>query len=436
MNDSVEEFYLAHGSEPTYWLAYSGGLDSHVLLHLFAELKKTHPINLCAVHVNHGLSAYADDWVMHCKNTCEQLNVKFVHYTVNAQASVGESPEEVARESRYAVFSALLAPNDLLLTAHQQDDQAETVLLQLLRGSGPKGLSAMPAIKAFSKGFHARPLLDYTRADLTLYARENQLEWIEDESNLNTHFSRNYLRHKIIPLLKEQWPQLTKTFGRTAEHCAEAQALLNSMAEQDLEFCRGQAVNTLSVEKLLTLPAARLYQLLRLWFKASGLLTPSTAKLQQVQHVLHARHDRTPLLLWKGAEVRRYHDDLYALSSLSPHDVNEILVWDDLTSPLTIAGIGTLSTAQQHHGLRKDLANITVRFRQGGETCHLPNRGDCHHSLKKLFQTWNVPHWERDRIPLIFCGDTLISAVGYFVDDHCLAGENEAGYCIKLILNG
>ncbi len=432
MINTLEHFYFKHGHEPTYWLAYSGGLDSHVLLHLFAKLREMHPIKICAIHVNHGLSTHADEWVAHCKHVCEQLKVEFFHQKVNAKSKVGESPEEVARESRYAVFAKLLAANDLLLTAHHQDDQAETVLLQLLRGSGPKGLSAMPSFKALSKGFHARPLLGYARVDLMLYAQDNQLKWVEDESNENIDFSRNYLRQKVIPLLKKQWPQVTKTFARSSLHCAEAQALLENMAEQDLQSCKGQAPNTLSVKKIVELDRARLHQLLRLWFKQSGLLSPSTTKLQQiVQNVLLAGPDRMPLLLWKGAELRRYQDDVYVRPSASFHDAKQILPWEDLAIPLCIAGLGTLQATRENKGLSTNLTDITVRFRQGGEHCHLPNRA-CHHSLKKLFQGWSVPHWERDRIPLIYTGDTLIAAVGYFIDDKYAANEGEMGYLMKL----
>ena len=181
--DRIKTFCLAQGLDKIYWVGYSGGLDSHVLLHLCAELRKQYPLRLKAVHVHHGLSVNASDWVVHCEQVCADLQIEFIQKSIEAKALTGDSPEEVARDLRYAVFAKLLAPQDILLTAHQQDDQAETVLVQLLRGAGPKGLAAMPELKAFAAGFHARPLLSVSRVELKKYAEGNYLTWINDESN-------------------------------------------------------------------------------------------------------------------------------------------------------------------------------------------------------------------------------------------------------------
>jgi tRNA(Ile)-lysidine synthase len=422
---SLKRFFKTEGTSRTYYMAYSGGLDSHVLLHLCAGIRNELPLKLCAVYINHMLSPYATQWSKHCEKMCKSLNIDFLSITINAQSMDGESPEETARLSRYAAFTKLLQSNDFLLTAHQQDDQAETVLLQLFRGAGPKGLAAMPKIKPFGKGFHARPLLDFTRNELKQYAEKNQLQWIEDESNTNTHFTRNFLRHEIIPLLKTRWPTLTKTLSRSAEHCAEASHIIDEVAEKDLAGMT-QRYETLQVlhpfdlvpqsishdillKPILALTPARQRYVLRAWFNQLNFPIPSAIKLKQIQQdFFTAREDKSPYMQWKNVELRRYKNKLYVMQCLAPHNSLQSFVWD-LKKPLFLPNIGELRTTL----INLTIKEVLVRFRQGDETCQLPGR-HFHHELKKLFQIWNIPPWERDRIPLIFLEDKLIAVVGYF----------------------
>jgi tRNA(Ile)-lysidine synthase len=425
---ALKNFCEQQGFARTYWIAYSGGLDSHVLLQLFARLKKVLPLKVKAVHINHSLSANALAWQAHCANVCRGLAIEFVHATVQAKAQSGESPEEIARDKRYEVLSGLLAPNDLLLTAHHQDDQAETLLLQLLRGAGPKGLAAMPALKVCGVGWQARPLLAFTRAELLDYAQAQSLVWIEDESNGDLNFSRNYLRREIMPLLKNRWPSVTATFARVASHCAEMQSLCDETGAADLAAARGSHADTLSVNYLLTLSAARQRQVLRMWIKQLDYLVPDTVKLQQIQReILGARADKNPHIAWKNVDCRRYRDDIFVMKRLRAGNAARIMPWD-LQTPLHLAELGILhANLKPGEGLSAACENVTVRFRQGGEVCQLPKRNFTS-SLKKLFWEWNVAPWERERLPLIFVGDQLAAAPGFFVGDAFSARDGEAGY--------
>lgn len=472
---SVKNFFQQYGPARTYWIAYSGGLDSRVLLQLCAMVRMELSISLRAVHINHGLSPNAAQWSAQCAKDCGDLQIDFQQRTIDAKHAVGESPEETARQGRYAVLAELLQPHDVLLTAHQQDDQAETVLLQLFRGAGPKGLAAMSKIKVFAKGFHARPLLNFTREDLKHFAEANQLQWIEDESNLNTGYTRNFLRHDIMPLLKKRWPNMSNTLSRSAENCAEMVAVVEEVAVADLRELGGlrqisaqdpslyvcsekmipvfpssaideqkspvsnhpcvhkgylppllsaqqlfsyeklvqtSGQHTLSIKKLLQLTPARQRQALRTWFSLLEFPVPSAIKLKQMQQdFLHAREDKYPHIQWKNVELRRYHDELYLMKSLPEHDPTQLFHWN-LQRPLTLPNIGVLSVNQNTSHLKE----VIVRFRQGGEVCQLRGRTH-HHELKKLLQIWNIPPWERDRVPLIYLDDRLIAVVGYFLDE-------------------
>jgi tRNA(Ile)-lysidine synthase len=424
LSKPLEELILAHRR---VWVAFSGGMDSHVLLHLCAELRKCHPLQLRAVHVHHGLSSNADAWATHCENVCADLQVELMQKNIQVQPLASQSLEEVARHKRYAVLAELMGPQELLLTAHHQEDQAETVLLQLLRGAGPKGLAAMPLFKPFAQGYHARPLLNVSRADIKKYAMQHHLQWIEDESNVNSDYTRNFLRHEIIPIFKKRWPTVSKTLTRVAEHCGEAQELLTEIAQQDLITVQGQQANTLSVKKLLQLTPARQRQVVRVWLEKQQFAMPSAVKMRHIQQALLARNDKSPCVTWRGVELRRYQDELYALSPLVPHDATQNITWD-LQKSLTISGVGVLHTKLLPGvGLRPEFNSVVVRFRQGGEHCRLPGR-QCHHELKKLFQMWCVPPWQRDRIPLIYVGDVLVAVVGYFFDAEFAVFGQEEGY--------
>ena len=454
--DRLKDFFQAQGFAKTYWIAYSGGLDSHVLLHLCNELRKNHPLNLRAVYVNHQLSPNAAAWGAHCAAICHDLQIELIQKNIDLSRITDQSPEEAARLARYQVFAELIASSDILITAHQQDDQAETVLLQLLRGAGPKGLSAMPQIKPFAKGFHARPLLDLSRAELKKYAENQQLTWIEDESNGDTGYTRNFLRHDVLPILKKRWPSVTKTLARVADNCADTQALLEAVAAEDLknvtchshaQTCHprtqprhsresGNLSSELSVKKLLQLPPARQRQVLREWFRRLQFPIPSTVKMQQIQdHFLQASADKSPHIIWGNVELRRFHDQLYAMKCLNPHDAKKTYKWN-VSEPLILPNLGTLQASRTTGaGLRADITHLDVCFRQGGERCRLPGREN-HHDLKKLFQQWQVPPWQRDRIPLLYFEGKLVAVPGFYIDPGFAASGVEEGLSVEVNHDG
>lgn len=430
--DHLKAFFEKQGIDKTYWIAYSGGLDSHVLLHLCARLHPFYPIRFNAIHINHGLSPNADAWALHCATVCNDLQIHFQQKKLTIDLARGQSLEEVAREYRYAQLADLLTEGDILLTAHQQEDQAETVLLQLFRGSGPKGLAAMPMIKPFAAGFHARPLLGVSREELQQYAKKHQLTWIEDETNADPGFTRNFLRHEIFPILKKRWPSIAKTLARTAENFAEAQHLLETVAKDDLENIKGSSATQISIPSLLRLSKARQRQVLREWMSQLQFPLPSEAKLQQIQkNILHAAEDKLPHIVWGNVEIRRYQEQLYIMKRLPKHNIAQMYDWD-MRQSLLLPGVGKLHVElTQAKGLRADIKNIQVRFRQGGEWCQLAGRSH-RHELKKLLQQWGVPPWERSRIPLLYMDDVLIAVVGYYIDEKYMANSKEDGYLVHL----
>src|SRR3990167_7009247 len=267
MLEAIRDFFLHHGIDKIYWLAFSGGVDSRVLLDLCCQIRSSFPLQLNAVHINHQLHPQAASWAKHCATVCQEYEVPFIEQIINIKNENAFSLEAIAREQRYGILADCIGENDILLTAHHQDDQAETLLLQLFRGAGVAGLSAMPTIKRFAKGYHARPLLAFSRSKINDYAKQHQLSWIEDTSNLNTTFTRNFIRHDVLTLVKSRWPSITETIARSASHCAEANKLLEHFLFDIYQECKGSIENTLSVKKLLNIDLSKRKFVLRYWMK-------------------------------------------------------------------------------------------------------------------------------------------------------------------------
>ncbi|MGE5155518.1 MAG: tRNA lysidine(34) synthetase TilS, partial [Bdellovibrio bacteriovorus] len=298
---------------PRLWIAFSGGLDSACLLHAASTVRQRLPGPLGAVHVDHGLHADSPRWSEHCRQVCDTLGVPLVIRRVAVDRAPGKSLEAAARAARYGALADRLGPGELLLTAHHQDDQAETLLLALLRGSGPEGLAAMPLVSDLGPGRLVRPLLGVPRAALEAYARDQGLSWVEDPSNRVLAFDRNFLRRCVLPILRERWPAASATLSRSAAHCAEALELVEAAAEDTLRGLAGSRFGTLSLPALGRLEPPRARAALRLWLKRLGLPRPDRAHLGRIlTEVLPARADANPLVAWCGCEVRRYRGDLIA----------------------------------------------------------------------------------------------------------------------------
>lgn len=404
-------------SAARYVVAFSGGLDSTALLHaLHAMPEAGDTAAIEAVHVNHGLQAGADEWANHCGRFCAALGVAFKVVTVDAAAGTGESPEAAARAARYCGLARYVGTQDVLLTAHHLDDQAETLLLQLLRGSGPAGLAAMPRVTTCGQGRLARPLLDVPRLELEAYCRAHGLRWIEDDSNRDESFDRNYLRHSVLPMLEARWPSVIRTLARDAGLQADALELIGALASEDLRAV-SRPSGSLSISSLRSLTPARQRNVIRAWISAAGLPAPGAAHLERILlDALVERIDANPRVNWSGAEVRRYRGELHAMPPSEPFDVSRSYLWE-AHKPLRIDALGiTLNREQLIEQGLCDAGDgpLTVRFRRGGERCRPVGRGHSH-ELKKLFQEAGVPPWVRDRVPLVYRGDKLVAVLGYWV---------------------
>ena len=414
-------------------VAYSGGLDSHVLLHAHSALRADHRFSLSVIHVDHGLQPASAEWGSHCARICTALDVPLVIERIRVEGVADEGMEAAARRARYAALAAALAPGDILLTAHHGDDQAETVLLQLLRGTGVAGLAAMPVQTAFGPGQIVRPLLGFSRAALLAYAQEHQLAWIEDPSNQALHLRRSFLRTEILPRLARHWPAHAGLLARTARHAAEAMELLDEVADADHAVCRHAVTHSpqaLSVSALMAFSAPRQRNLLRYWLRKQGFLAPAASQLEEVlAQVRTAPRSQQARVCWPGTEVWRYRDMLVAMPAQRPPDPDLDVIWDP-HAPLNLPGVGRLHAVPiRGQGLsceRLSGESLHIRMRAGGETLLLPGRGH-HHTLKKLLQAEGVPPWLRARLPLFYVQHELAAVADRWVCAPYLAGDGEEG---------
>lgn len=413
------------------WVAYSGGIDSHVLLHILAQSSHPQLENVAAIHVDHGLHKDSNVWSRHCADIAAGLNIEFI--ALQAEVSNIESlgMEAAAREARYQALQHALTANDVLLTAQHQEDQAETLLLQLFRGAGPKGLSGMAGQFTLGETHTFRPLLNVSQTEIVDYAITYQLDWIDDPSNVETRWNRNYIRHKLWPDIIERWPSAAKTLSRSAALCAETTELLDELAEQDLGLLDVDGTTaSLSISPLLELSLARCRNALRHFITQQKLALPSRINLQRIiDEVCLAKQDSNPIVAWSGVEVRRYQQRLYFMKPLSLHDTDTVIKVNDFENLSLQDGrvIEWVNFKQKETKALSISAEITLRFRQGGEK--IKPQGEAHHkSLKHLFQQWCIPPWQRDRIPLIFCDDKLVAVIGYCISDSYTVNDGHRGY--------
>ncbi len=436
-------------------IACSGGLDSMVLLHLSAAYARAHGIALHVLHVHHGLSSNADTWLDHVEAASATIGARFEARQVDVRHS-GTGTEAAARKLRYAALGSLCAGHGvrLMLTAHHLDDQAETVLLQLLRGSGTAGLSGMDAANAAPDLLGnpalvmARPLLQHSRLELEQYAATHAIDWVEDESNADPRFARNALRHQVMPALALAFPGFQQRFARSAAHAQSAQRLLTELAEQDLRA--SSLDDALDVTVLRTLSLDRVTNLLRHWFHVRGLAMPSTAwLLELVTQLLEARADAQLLVTHPECHLRRHRDRLYITPKLpqlagmrDPDDegIEGMVVREG--QHFTWSGEAQLDFPDYGGVLYFDAAEtgldaawlkahpLQIDFRKGGERLKLaPNRPT--RSLKAHYQAGDVPAWERPRLPVVWSGKELIFAAGIGIDCAHAAVDNQPAVALR-----
>jgi len=366
-----------------------------------------------AVHVHHGLNQRADEWQYFCDSFCRQhtLLLKTEHIKLDTSSNL----EEAARKARYRIFSSILQKNDAFLVAHHQNDQAETLLLQLFRGAGIDGLSAMSYENHLGEGVLLRPFLSKTREQLQLYARQYGLQWVTDSSNIDMRFSRNYLRQQIIPLIEKRWPSVVNNIARTAAHCQQAKKNLFDLAHQDTGLDLND-LTALPISSFNHLSQERKTNVLRCWLRSHVEKMPSVSTFNRIiEEVLSSKEDAMPLISWDTEQIRRYQDHLYVLNEndACPPQNKE---WSQFPEILDLGeGHGVLQATPSKMGLVcPEKAHIEVRFRKGGE--QLKWHGQTK-SLKKLFQQWCVPPWQRSSVPLIYINNKLALVVGYAVSD-------------------
>ena len=407
-----------------YVIAFSGGLDSTALAHALSSADARVPT--IAIHIDHGLHDDSPRWSEHCKAFAATLGIEYLSLEVTVQLESGKGPEASAREARYTALHAELEHGDWLLSAHHREDQAETLLLNLVRGSGPAGIAGIGAIRRFGPGWLARPLLNTDRASLQEYADRNGLDWIEDPSNTDRRFDRNFLRHDILPRLKSRWPDIAARLQRSASHAGEAATLLADLASIDIEALGGHP-ERLPIDGVLALTRGRQRNVLRHSLRLLGLSTPTALQLETIlNEVLPAREDAQPHVSWPGASVRRYRNGLYLLPEvLADAPVSAAIDGDNV--PLG-AGLGILHfESGAERGLSAEVLERGMRLdvRQGGE--EFRPYGQRHtRKLKKLLQEEGVVPWMRDRLPLLFSGEQLVAVGDLWIADDAVSSPGVA----------
>jgi len=405
-------------------VAFSGGLDSTVLLHQLVTLRDSQAANykIRAMHIHHGLSPFADDWAEHCQKVCLQWNVPCEVRRVQL-ADDGLGIEAHARAARYQALTEALLPEEVLLTAQHLDDQCETFLLALKRGSGPAGLSAMPVRLPLGETELIRPLLGQARQQLQAWADEHQLTWIEDESNQDDSYDRNFLRLRVLPEIQQRWPHFPQSVARSAELCAEQEQLLDELLAEQLDELI-QSDGSLLIEPMQPLSEVRRAALLRRWIARQKAVMPSRAALVRLwDEVATSREDANPRLKFGCYEVRRFQGALYWLPII--HGLgDEVVRWAAPFEPLILPdGLGVVQLVATGQEIRAPLDNepVSIRFKATGQL-HIVGR-DRGRSLKKIWQEFGIPPWLRERTPLLYYGEKLIAALGVFVTQEGRATE-------------
>ncbi len=411
-------------------LALSGGVDSVTLLDILARIASAIGISVRAVHVNHGISPNADAWADSCARICASLGIRLVIERADLRPWRAMGLEGAARAARYGILQRHAA--DALLLAHHRDDQSETLMVQLLRGAGAAGLAAMPVVRVGSV-MTIRPLLGVSRREIDAYARKSGLEWVEDESNLDLSRPRNFLRNKVLPLLEEQYPGTGARLARSAEHLGEAAELLDVLAAIDLVLCSQD--RALSIERLHELGEPRAKNLIRYWSRGLGFSAMATTALSELwRQVRHARPDAGPELRVGEAIYRRYRGCLYLDRYQEAPCAGFRRVWngDNIVILPEFGGVLRFKP-EEGRGLSVDRLRsgvVSVKSRSGGERLQThparPNR-----TVKNLMQEQGIPSWKRECMPLVFCGESLVSVPGVGDDCSWRALQGEQGVIVS-----
>jgi tRNA(Ile)-lysidine synthase len=401
------EPYLSRA--PKIWVGFSGGIDSLALLHWCAQ--QDFAAKLAAIHVHHGLSEQANSWQAQCEAYCEKFGIELLCKRVELRDS-GDGIEAEARAQRYRVFEQTIGSGELLLTAHHLGDQSETFLYRLMRGAGLKGLRAIPQSRPLAKGVLLRPLLNIERRCLEDYVRAESLSWVEDQSNQDQTFDRNYIRHNLIPVIEQRWPKAQQTIARATQLLADAGSLLEEYAREDLKRCQlreerlGQSIDA---TQLQAFNRERRQLILRAWLAMHIPHLPQAKQLSQIENLLKSRQDATPCVEFGHLQLKRFQNRLYLCPALAPASFEE-LDWNGVDELNFGNGFYLTSRSTVQHAMK-------VSRRQQGLRCQPVDR---HHSqsLKKLFLEYSLEPWLRDHIPIIWVNNKIIAVGDLFCCDH------------------
>ena len=399
-------------------VAFSGGMDSHALLHAVVTGHPGIPVH--ALHVNHGINPHAAGWQAHCESVCKAMDVGYT--AIGVSVVPGPGVEERARDARYEAFVDFLEADDLLLLGHHADDQVETVLLTLFRGSNRPGVSGMPVERPVGKATLLRPLLAVGRETIRTYAVQHGLAWIEDQSNDDEDLNRNYIRHSVLPVIRERWPDVGKALLNALDRDSEFIQLIDIIGENDLSPLLSSR-GGVSVTGLKSLQPVRRKNLLRYWVECLQLPIPGEAVLSAgLDSILGAGEDSAPLVTWQGVCLRRADGELFLTRPLADCDPDAVLTFPG--DEVIDTGLGELSAnVVKGRGLHvSSLDEVTVRFRRGGERIRLGRN----RTLKNVFQESATPSWLRDCVPLVYKGDELVAIAG--LPDWCIAMRIASGY--------
>ena len=405
---------LIQSGHSSFHIAYSGGVDSQVLLHLSAELKNRYPhIEISAIHVNHGLSENATTWQHHCEQQCASLGLPLIVEKVEVNRQSGKGLEAAARDARYQALYSHCMPGSVLLLGQHANDQVETVLLQLKRGAGPKGLSGMAMVAENAQGITlVRPLLNVNRSEIEAYAAHGDLKWQDDESNLSREFDRNFLRHDVIPTLELRWPEFSKSVVRSARLCARQQSLIEEQCMArlaDMETPEGG----INITSLLAQSPAWRAEIIRYWLMTQNVDMPTEKILEQFTGLMLAREDANPVISWQAWQVRRFQGQMFVLKHTVPPDEQSIPMEHgkliELGGERGYLSIESDCSDYQNHGDSEGVSNY-LHIRYGGFSKRFrPHPEQMSKPLNQWFKLWHVPPWERETAPLIFVDDTLVA---------------------------
>ena len=386
-------------------VAYSGGIDSTALLFFSKKFAKKYNKKIKAIHINHNLNQDAKKWELHCKNFCKTIEVKLIIKNINIILNKSDSIEEKARDARYKSIYAVMDKNTIMLTAHHLEDQSETLLYQLLRGAGVKGLSSMPTVKKIDKGLHIRPFLKLNKGAISDIVKNNNMPHIEDRSNEDIKFSRNYIRKKILPIIKKRWPGYSETISRTAYNLSVSMRLNDDLAEIDFQNFSMDEKNKINLD-VKKLDDYRFNNVIRFWIRNNNFRMPSSDQLISIyKNVFEAGKYKTPFFSCNEYEIRRFNNYIEIMKPLADHDPSKIYTWEFKKNLI----ISNLSVNLSWENLESRLGyavntNVEVKFRQSGENIQFK---ESNKSLKDFMRENKIPPWQRERTLLIYIDKEL-----------------------------